>query len=125
MPVPNNWEALRTEFARLALRKGYNVPQRFGGTAEELYCFPAIGQTIKEMGEDDFIDILETIWADDRDGQLRVVTLARAYFARRLLGVTLTRTEGKDEWRAAKELRGSKEDPEAAVVWGLAALLEE
>ena len=123
MPVPNNWEGLRTEFARLALRKGYNVPQRFGGTAEELYCFPAIGQTIKEMGPDDFRDILSTIWGDDAKGRRQVLAAADAYFARRDTGKVLTQKEAKAEWKAARGTE--KENPEAAVVWGLAAMLQE
>ena len=125
MPVPNAWEELRRLFARLALAKGYNVPQRFGGTAEELYCFPAIGKTIAEMGEADFIDILETIWADDRPGQKRVVGLAKGYFVRRKAGTVLTQKQAKAEWRAATGGIENREDPEAAVVWGLAALLQE
>ena len=123
MTVPDNWDKLRRVFARLALAKGYDVPERYGGTADELYCFPAIGKTIKEMGEEDFIDILETIWADDRAGQKRVVGLAKAYFVRRKAGTVLTQRQAKAEWRAAAGK--NREDPEAAVVWGLAALLQE
>lgn len=125
MTVPHDWEALRVLFARAALRKGYDVPERYGGTAEELYCFPAIGKTIKEMGEEDFIDILETIWQDDLPGQHRVVGLAKAYFVRRKAGTVLTRKQAKAEWRAAAGGIQNRENPEAAVVWGLAALLQE
>ncbi len=125
MTAPHDWEELRVLFAGLALRKGYDVPERYGGTADELYCFPAIGKTIAEMGEDDFVDILETIWADDIAGQKRVVGLAKGYFARRKAGVTLTRKEAKAEWKAVVNRETNREDPEAAVVWGLAALLQE
>ena len=125
MTVPHDWEKLRKLFAGLALRKGYDVPERYGGTADELYCFPAIGKTISEMGEADFIDILETIWADDIRGQKRVVGLAKSFFVRRRAGVTLTQKEAKAEWRAAAGGIENREDPEAAVVWGLAALLQE
>ncbi len=127
MSAPNEWEAFRNLFSRHAVRKGYaaTVPQRYGGTAEELYCFPAIGKTIADMGEDDFIKIMEEIWADDPVAKARVVGLSRAYFARAAAGVTLTRTEAKAEWKAVTNRETDRENAETAVLWGLAAMLQE
>ena len=126
MAVPDRWETLRPLFARLALAKGASVPQRYGGEAEELYCFPAISKTIKALGETEFIAILEDIWADNQAARQRVVALAKQYFARLAAGDKLTQAEAKGEWKAATSKPGTKrEDPEAAVAWGLAAMLVE
>ena len=124
MSPPNEWEAFRRLFSTHALRRGYNVPMRYGGTAEELYCFPAISKTIKEMGEADFIAIMEEIWADDARARDRVVAVAKDFFARARTGETLTRKEAKDEWKAVTNRDTDRENAEAAVVWGLAEMLQ-
>ncbi len=124
MPIPDNWDEFRKLFARLALARGYDVPQRFGGRAEELYCFPQISKTISDMGETEFIEIMKVVWADDIDGQRRIVALAEDYFSRKRAGETLTRKEAKDEWKAVTNRDTDKENAEAAVVWGLAEMLQ-
>ena len=136
MPVPQNWEALRVAFASRAAAKGKRVPGRFLGMTDGealdaglyyVYCFPAIGDTLEELGEEDFIAILEDIRADNKAGGRGVVALAKQYFGRMRAGERLTQQAAKDEWRVARDARpgAKKENPEAAVVWGLAAMLVE
>ena len=128
MAAPNNWEDFRVLFAELAHAAGARVPQRFGGEAEELYCFPTIGKrTIAEdLGEAKFITIMETIFSDNTAARRRVVASAREYFARLAAGEKLTQRQAKDAWKAALAKPGrSKENAEAAVVWGLEAMLVE
>ena len=135
MAVPQNWQDLRVAFASRAAAKGKRVPGRFLGMTDGealeaglsyVYCFPAIGDTLGELGEADFIAILEDIWADNKAGGRRVVALAKQYFARMNAGERLTQQAAKDEWRAALAKPGTaRENPEAAVVWGLAAMLVE
>jgi hypothetical protein len=135
MPVPQTWEALRIVFATRAAAKGKKVPGRFLGMSDGeavdaglyyVYCFPAIGDTVGELGEGEFIEVLEDIWADDTPGRRRVVALAMNYFARLQAGERLTRQEAKDAWRAATAQPGRhREHPEAAVAWGLASMLVE
>ena len=135
MPVPQNWQDLRVAFASRAAAKGKRVPGRFLGMTDGealdaglsyVYCFPAIGDTLEELGEADFIAILEDIWADNKAGGRRVVALAKRYFARMRAGERLTQQAAKAEWRAATAKPGTaRENPEAAVVWGLAAMLVE
>ena len=127
MTAPNEWEAFRTLFSKHAVRKGYadTVPQRYGGTAEELYCFPAISKTIADMGEADFIEIMEAIFDNNAAARKRVVAVSRDYFARARAGEKLTRKEAKTEWKAVTNRETDRENAEAAVVWGLAAMLQE
>ena len=125
--VPGEWEGLRDLFAELLIVDGLAsaVPQRYGGTAEELFCFPEIGRVIRAMGEVRFVAKLEIIWADNMAGRRRVVAKARSYFDRMTAGDKLTEAEAKAEWKAvrgANPTRG-KEHPESAVVYGLAMML--
>ena len=126
MAAPNNWEDFRVLFAELAHEAGARVPQRFGGEAEELYCFPTIGKrTIAEdLGEAKFITIMETIWADNTAARGRVVASARSYFARLAASDKLTQEQAKAEWKAKVSRPGrKKENAEDAVVYGLAMML--
>ena len=125
MPVPVEWERLRELFAELALAAGEDVPQRFGGTLEALYCFPQIGQTIRNMGQVKFNSLLSAIWVDNTAGRNRMLAQSRAYFARLMAGDKITESEAKVEWNAVRDSNPArhKENPESAVVYGLAMML--
>ena len=127
MPVPNEWEEFRRLFAKKALARGQVVPQRYGGEAEELYCFPAIGKTFAGLGESGAIEIMEEVWADSNAAGLRrVIASIKEHFARLAAGDKLTRREAKNAWRAAIAKPGrNREDAEAAVIWGLGQMLVE
>lgn len=129
MPVPNEWEEFRRQYATKAIARGqaHLVPQRYGGTAEELYCWPAIGTTFAALGEAQSIEIMEEVWGTSNAAGLhRVVASIREHFARLAAGDKLTRREAKNAWRAMTLKPGrNREDAEAAVIWGLSEMLVE
>ncbi len=126
MTAPNNWEEFRKLFASAMLAQGRerDVPQRYGGLAEELFCWRQIGPAIRAMGKVKFDRILGSMWSDDAAGKARVINMSDRAFARDALGTRITLEETKAEWLAERGDR-TKEDAEAAVQWGLSAMLLE
>ena len=132
--IPRDWEELRRAVSERAAQhpegtvtrtvagryQGLTSGETLAQGLPELYCWPQIGVTVKQLGEDGIIAIFEDIFQEDKALSSQVVAITRGYFARARAGERWDNRAAKDEWRQAKGDR-PQEDIIAAVHWGISA----